>query len=129
MNKFIGIGNLGKDPDIRTTPSGKMVTTFSVGIADGYGDKKTTTWMNVVCWEKLAETAGNNLFKGSKVLIEGKIQNRSYDGNDGQKKYITEVVANHIEFLSPKQEQRHPSPPDPASQFGHDVAPDDEIPF
>lgn len=122
MNKFIGIGNLGKDPDIRTTPNGKMVASFSIGIAEGYGERKTTTWLNIVCWEKLAEVVGNNLSKGSKVLVEGKIQTRSYDGNDGQKKYITEIVASNIEFLSAKKQS------DPASQFGNDV-PEDEIPF
>lgn len=127
MNKWIGIGNLGKDPEVRTTQSGKIVTQFSIGVQDGYGDKKTTTWLNIVAWEKLGETAGNNLFKGSKVLVEGKIQNRSYDGKDGVKRYVTEIIAQHIEFLSPKKQS---DPSDVASQFGgHDVNPDDEIPF
>ena len=125
MNKVFLLGNLGKDPDLLTTQSGKLVAKFSLGVADGYGDKKVTYWHNIVCWEKLAESVGNNLFKGSKVLVEGKITNRSYDGMDGQKKYITEVVAQHVEFLTPKAQR---SANDTASQFGQDV-PDDEIPF
>ena len=126
MNKAILLGNLGKDPDLTTTQSGKMVAKFSLGVADGYGDKKSTSWHNIVCWEKVAESVGNNLLKGSNVLVEGKITNRSYDGKDGQKKYITEIVANHVEFLTPKRQH---DANDPASQFGQDVAPDDEITF
>lgn len=125
MNKAFLIGNLGKDPELNTTQSGKLVTKFSIGVADGFGDKKSTSWHNIVCWEKLAETAGNSLSKGSKVLVEGKITNRSYDGKDGVKRYITEIVANHIEFLSPKRSE---PANDPASQFGQDV-PDDAPPF
>jgi len=126
VNKFIGIGNLGKEPEVRTTQTGKMVTQFSIGIQDGYGDNKSTTWLNIVCWEKLAETAGNFPHKGSKVLVEGKVQNRSYEGKDGQKKYITEIVAMHLEFLTPKAQ---PANQADAGQFGQDVNPDDEVPF
>lgn len=130
MNRVFFIGNLGKDPDIRTTQAGKMVTQFSLGVADGFGQNKTTTWLTVICWEKLAESAGNNLNKGSKVLVEGRLQIRSFDGKDGQKRYATEIVASHIEYLSPKaQSQQATDNSDPASQFGQDVAPDDEIPF
>lgn len=126
MNKYIAIGNLGKDPIVRTTQAGKMVTSFSIGIADGYGEHKTTLWMDVVCWEKLAETAGNFLRKGSKVLIEGKLQRREFEGKDGQKRQVVEVVASNMEFLTPKATPGHA---DTASQFGQDVSPDDEIPF
>ena len=129
MNKFIGIGNLARDPEIRTTASGKIVTSFSIGIQDGYGENKTTTWMNIVAWEKIGESAGNNLTKGSKCLVEGRIQNRSYEGKDGVKRFITEVIAQHIEFLSPKKQNEQITD---AGHFGHDVAPDDDsdqIPF
>lgn len=126
MNRVFLLGNIGKDPEIRTTQSGKLVAKFSLGVAEGYGDKKTTSWHNIVCWEKVAESVGNSLSKGSKVLVEGKITNRSYDGKDGVKRYITEIVANHVEFLTPK---RQADPNDAAAQFGHDVAPDEELPF
>ena len=127
MNKVFLLGNLGKVPEIRTTQSGKMVTSFSLGVQEGYGDKRTTSWHNIVCWEKLAESAGNYLDKGSKVLVEGKLQTRSYEGKDGQKRYVTEIIASHLEFLS-KKAQPADTASDPASQFGQDVAPE-ELPF
>ena len=125
MNKVFLLGNLGKDPEIRTTQSGKMVTSFSLGVQEGFGDRKTTSWHNIVCWEKLAESAGNYLDKGSKVLVEGKIISRSYEGKDGQKRYVTEIVASHLEFLSKKAVQ---PPAADASQFGKDI-PEDELPY
>jgi single-strand DNA-binding protein len=128
MNKWIGIGNLGRDPEVTTTAAGKIVTKFSIGVQDGYGDKKTTTWVSVIAWEKLGETAGNFLHKGSKVLVEGKLVIRSFDGNDGAKKWVTEIVANHLEFLSPKSEPAAAPPSDPAAAFGQDVS-DEEAPF
>lgn len=128
MNRIFVIGNLGKDPEIRTTQTGKMVTQFSLGVADGWGQNKTTTWFTVVCWDKLAESAGNNLNKGSKVLVEGKLQIRQYEAKDGTNRQAVEIVASHIEYLSAK---RQADPADPVSQFGKDVAPDnlDDIPF
>ena len=126
MNRVFLLGNLGKDPEIRTTQSGKMVTSFSLGVQEGFGDRRTTSWHNIVCWEKLAESAGNYLDKGSKVLVEGKITSRSYEGKDGQKRYVTEIIASHLEFLSKKAVQ--PPADDPASQFGQDV-PEDDLPY
>ena len=128
MNKVFLLGNLSKVPEIRTTQSGKMVTSFSLGVQEGYGDKRTTSWHNVVCWEKIAESSGNYLDKGSKVLVDGKINSRNYEGKEGQKRYVTEIIASHLEFLSKKAVQPTDTPAD-ASQFGQDVAPDDEIPF
>jgi single-strand DNA-binding protein len=130
MNKYIAIGNLGKDPAVRTTQAGKMVTSFSIGVADGFGEHKTTLWMDVVCWEKLAETAGNFLHKGSKVLVEGKLQRREFEGKDGQKRQVVEVVASNLELLTPKSTTSDaPRPESPANSFGTDVDPDSEIPF
>ena len=103
-----------------------MVTSFSLGVQEGFGEKRTTSWHNIVCWEKLAESAGNYLDKGSKVLVEGKITSRSYEGKDGQKRYVTEIIASHLEFLSKKAVQ--PPASDPASQFGKDI-PEDELPY
>lgn len=103
MNKVILSGNLGNDPDARYSPAGKAVTTFDIAVSDGYGEHKKTYWFRVVAWEKLAETCANNLKKGRKVLIDGKLTNRQYETNDGQKKKVTEIIANHVEFLD-KQE-------------------------
>lgn len=125
MNKIILTGRLGKDVDVKYTQSGKCVAEFSLAVQEGYGDKKTTTWINIVAWDKLAETCGNYLSKGMSVLVEGRLQIRSYDGKDGQKKYVTEVVAQSIEFL----ERKHEKSASGADGFGAQVFPDEPIPF
>lgn len=101
MNKAILIGNITKDLELRKTPSDKSVVEFSVALNDGYGEKKTTEYVNVVAWEKTAETLVNYCGKGSKVMVEGKIKTDSYDKN-GAKVYKTYVLANNIEFLNSK---------------------------
>ena len=106
MNKVVLIGNIVKDPDLRFTPStGNAVTTVTLAINDGFGEKKKTYYIPVVIWGKTAEAVANNCVKGSKLGITGKITTRSYDAKDGTKRYITEVVADMVggvEFLSPK---------------------------
>ena len=131
MNKVFLLGRLVRDPEIRTTQSGKMWTTFTVAV-DRYGASKEADFIPVVTWEKLAENCGNSLAKGQRALVEGRLQIRSYDGKDGQKRWVTEIVAQSVEFLdrrivTPTAESNVSH--DAASQFGHDVAPDDEIPF
>lgn len=110
MNLAIFNGNLGRDPETKYTQSGKCVCTFSVGVSSGWGDNKRTDWINVVVWDKRAETCSQHLHKGSKVLVEGRIQTRSYDAQDGSKRYVTEVVANNVEFIDrkPQSEQNAP---------------------
>jgi single-strand DNA-binding protein len=104
LNKVMLIGNLGKDPEMRYTPNGKAVTTFSVAVnrsvrgEDG-GRHDAAEWVRVVTWEKLAETANQYLHVGSKVYVEGRLQTRSWDGDDGQKHYLTEVVAHEMLML------------------------------
>lgn len=127
MNKCIITGNLGKEPSTKYTQSGKAVCTFSVGVSSGWGDNKRTDWINVVAWDKRAETCGKCLTKGSKVLVEGRIQTRSYDANDGSKRYVTEVVANEVEFLDrkPQGEQNAPQ----AQDMGGEPVSEEIIPF
>ena len=131
MNKIFLLGRLTRDPEVRTTQSGKMVTSFTLAVdRPGGGDVKND-FINVVAWEKLAEVSGNNLAKGQRAMVEGRLQIRGYDGKDGQKRWVTEVIMQSVEFIdrrnggavAPSKES------DPASQFGQDVAPDDEIPF
>ena len=99
------IGNLGKDPELRYTTSGKAVANFSLATSDSWKDadgnaQERTEWHNIVAWQKLAEICGEWLKKGEKVYIEGRIQNRSYDDkNTGQKRYISEVVAENMIML------------------------------
>jgi single-strand DNA-binding protein len=120
INKIVLTGNLTKDPDVKYTQSGKAVAMFSIAVNDGFGDNQKTYYPNIVVWGKTAETVGNNLVKGSKVGVVGKLTTRSYDNSAGQKVYVTEVVADMyggIEFLgSKKQSQSNPME-------------DEEIPF
>jgi single-strand DNA-binding protein len=110
VNKVILLGNLGKDPEIKYTPSGTAVAKFSMATTYRYKDKNEqwqdqTEWHNVVAWARLAEIAGEYLKKGSKVYIEGRLQTRSWDDkNTNQKKYMTEVVANDLVLLGGRGE-------------------------
>ncbi len=107
VNKVILLGRLGQDPELRYTPSGAAVTTCSLATnevwKDGDGNKRERTeWHRVVLWRKQAELAGEYLKKGSKVYIEGRLQTRSWDDKDGNKKYTTEVVADTMQFMDGK---------------------------
>ncbi len=136
VNKAILIGNLGKDPDLRYTAGGRAVATFSLATSDQWtgqdGEKKESTiWHNIVCWGKTAELAKEYLRKGRQVYIEGRIVNRSYDDKEGNKKYISEVVAQTIQFLGSKPSgdsaggAAEPEAPQSDSRPGDD----DDLPF
>ncbi len=104
VNKVILIGNLGKDPEIRYTPSGQAVATFSMATTRKWRDKEgnpqeQTDWHNIVVWGRQAENANQYLKKGSPVFIEGRIQTRNYDDKEGQKRWITEIVCLSMQFL------------------------------
>ena len=110
VNKVILVGNLGKDPELRYTPSGAAVVTFSLATTERYKDKDgnrqdKTEWHNIVAWRQLAEICGKYLHKGKQIYIEGKIQTRSYDDRDGNKRYITEIVADQMHMLGSRDEQ------------------------
>src|SRR5215813_6502788 len=104
LNKVMVIGNVGRDPEMRYTPNGAPVTTFSVAVnrrwnsAEGQPQEETE-WFRVVTWNKLAETCNQFVTKGSQVYVEGRLRTRSWDGQDGQKHYTTEVVAQIVQFL------------------------------
>ncbi len=102
MNKCILIGNLTKDPELRSTPNGISVCTFSIGVSRRFSNQngeRETDFFNIVVWRKQAENAAKYLRKGSQVGISGQIQNRSYDAKDGSKRYITEIIAEEVQFL------------------------------
>src|SRR6187397_2510317 len=108
LNKVMLIGNLGKDPEMKYTPSGMPVTTFSVAVSRSWRtpegeNREETEWFRVVAWQKLAETCNEYLHKGSKVFIEGRLQTRKYTGQDGQERQIVEVVAQEMQLLDPRQ--------------------------
>ena len=103
-NRVTLIGNLGQDPEIKTTETGKKVTNFTLATDDGYknadGQKiKETTWHNIVAWNGLADIAGKYLKKGREVAVEGRIVYRSYEDKKGATKYITEIVLNDLLLL------------------------------
>lgn len=102
VNSVILVGNLGADPELAYTPSGKAVANFN--LATSFGDDSPTHWHRVKIWEKQAETVAKYLKKGSKACVEGRIEYRSYDDKDGNKRYVTEIMANRVTFLGGKTE-------------------------
>jgi single-strand DNA-binding protein len=110
LNRVTLIGNLGKDPEVKYTPSGTPVAKITLATNERYKDKngewqERTEWHNVVLWQRLAEIAGEYLKKGGKVYIEGRLQTRSWDDKQtNQKKYMTEVVANDLILLGGRSE-------------------------
>ena len=138
MNKVIIVGRLTRDPEVRYTQTGKAVASFSVAVDSGFGDNKRADFIPVVVWDKLAEVCGNNLTKGRRILVEGRLQIRDYE-KDGQKRRAAEVIAQNIEFLDTKQAvgggSSTTSSASPAksgydvSSFGTEVFPEEEIPF
>ncbi|MCQ2399708.1 MAG: single-stranded DNA-binding protein [Clostridia bacterium] len=108
MNKVVLIGNLTRDPELSETPSGVAVCKFSIAVNRDYtnadGDRETD-FFNITVWRGRAENCGKYLKKGNKVAIVGSLQNRSYEDKDGVKRNVTDVVANDVEFLTPKNSQ------------------------
>jgi single-strand DNA-binding protein len=111
LNKAQVIGNAGKDAEVRYTGTGKAVASFSVATTDSWKDKASgqmqerTEWHNIVAWDRLAEICGEYVKKGTRVYIEGKIQNRSYDDKDGNKRYISEIVAQDMMLLDGRRQE------------------------
>ena len=107
VNKAIIIGRLGVDPELNSTNSGKEVARLSIATSETWKDKdgvkqERTEWHRVVCFGKLAEVCMKHVRKGDQVYVEGKIQTRSWEDNDGNKKYATDIIAHNITFLGKK---------------------------
>ena len=134
VNKVILVGNLGKDPEIRTLESGTKKANFTLATTEMYKDKNgqkisLTEWHNIVCWRRFAEIAEQYLEKGKQIYLEGRIRTRSWEDN-GVKKYITEVVADYFTMLSSgvKPEEQSASPVMPeAPPASADY--EDDLPF
>lgn len=104
VNKVILVGNLGKDPEVRYMPNGDAVCNFSIATTDSWKDKagakqERTEWHNIVMYRKLAEIAGEYLKQGSPVYLEGRLQTRKWQTKEGQDRYSTEVIADHMQML------------------------------
>ena len=105
MNKVFLIGRLTRDPELRYTGNNTAVATFSIAVNRNFANQageREADFINIVVWRKQAENVKNYLTQGSQVAIDGRIQTRTYDGQDGQKRYVTEVVADNVEFLGSK---------------------------
>ena len=139
INKVILIGRLGSDPEVRYTPSGVAVANFSIATSEEWTDKDSgekkerTEWHRIVAWRRLGEICGEYLSKGRQVYVEGRLQTRSWDDRDGNKKYTTEIVASDIQFLG-SRETSDGGRPSGGGGGGFQGAPgpgpeDDDIPF
>ena len=109
MNRVILSGGLTRDPEIRYTQTGKAVATLSLAVARGWKKAENSNYppsdyFTVVAWDKTAEFCNKYLTKGSRILVEGRLQSRTYDAQDGSKRYITEVVASELEFIGAKRQ-------------------------
>jgi single-strand DNA-binding protein len=136
VNKVILIGRLGKDPDVRYTPDGTMVTNFNLATDEQWKDKngekvQKTEWHRIVTWGKLAEICGNYLVKGKLVFIEGRIQTRSWEDKEGVKRFTTEIIASNMQMLDSKgQGKTEDASFDAASANSNNGnAPLDDVPF
>lgn len=108
MNKVILVGNLTRDPELTETPSGVAVCRFSIAVSRDYANSdgnRETDFFNITVWRGRAENCGKYLKKGNKVAIVGSLQTRSYEDKDGIKRNVTDVVANEVEFLTPRNAQ------------------------
>ena len=139
VNKVILIGNVGKDPDVRYLDSGVAVATFSLAttergytLQNGTQVPDRTEWHNIVLWRGLAQTAEKYVHKGDKLYIEGKIRSRSYDDQNGVKRYVVEIYADNIDMLTPRgasQPQPQAAPAQQPVQQPVAESPADDLPF
>lgn len=123
MNNIILIGRLTKDPELRYTQAGKAVCSFTLAVDRPYsGEKKEADFINIVVWNKVGENCAQYLKKGRKAAVQGRLQIRSYEDDSGKRHYVTEVVANNVEFLEFSNKQQN-------EDFGIEVDLDEECPF
>lgn len=137
MNKVYLIGNLTRDPEMRSTTTGVSVCNFSIAVNRRFKDadgKAQTDFFNIVAWRQLADLCGKFLMKGKKVAVVGSIQTRSYEAQDGSKRTAYDIVADEVEFLTPAGEApgtrstEFPAPPAPAAS-GFEKVEDEVLPF
>jgi single-strand DNA-binding protein len=138
VNKVILVGNLGRDPEVRTTPSGQPVAKFSLATNRRRKDKDgnrhdETEWHNIVCWGRQAEIAGEYLSKGKQIYVEGRIQTSSWeDRQSGEKKYRTEIICENFQMLGTRGESGGGYRQEAPAAAGNDLGgppEDDDIPF
>ena len=131
MNKVVLVGRLTKDPELRSTNSGLPVSSFTVAVNRNFKNKEgviEADFINISIFGKQADNVHKYCFKGSQVGIEGRIQTRSYDAEDGSKRYVTEVIADNVEFLGSKKDNNNSNYIDPIPQVQNDIHEEIEIP-
>ena len=128
MNHWVGIGRLTRDPNVKYTQSGKAYASFTLAIdrRKSGDDKQQADFIQCVAWEKMAEVISQYCTKGKKIAVEGRIQTRSYDGNDGNKRYVTEVVVQSMEFCDRKGGGASTTN---GGAYAGTPVPDEDIPF
>lgn len=136
VNKVIVLGRLGADPEVKNVSANQTVARLSIATSENWTDKEgqkqeRTEWHRIVVWGKLAELCGKYLVKGRQVYVEGRLQTRSWEDPQGQKKYTTEIVANTVQFLGGGNETTRENRPAATDDFGPEPSFDsaDEIPF
>lgn len=143
MNRVVLVGRLTRDPDLRITPNGVAVATFTLAVNRTFTNQdgeREADFVQCVVWRRQAENVGNYLKKGSLAGIDGRIQTRNYEGQDGKRVYVTEVVAESVQFLEPKsssggqqsnnyQPSNPPNNADPFNNTGKVDITDDDLPF
>ena len=137
LNRVLLIGNVGKDPEIKYLESGIMCATFSLATTERYRSKtgeskEVTEWHNIVCWRSLAEIVEKYIKKGSQLFIEGRIQTRSWEDSNNQKRYTTEIVADKIQMLGKKGDniaQPNSAQISTAAALISNDLPEDDLPF
>lgn len=142
VNKVILVGNVGKDPEVRHLEGGASVASFPLATSETYknktGEKVTTTeWHNIVAWRGLAEISEKYVKKGSQIYIDGRIRTRSYDDKDGNKRYITEIIADTLRLLGKRSDSESssadssfdPDKTSPESDLSNDQSEQDDLPF
>ena len=132
-NHITLLGRLTKDPEVRYVTSGKVVTSFTLAVDRPFLNQegqREADFIPVVVWGKAAELCGNSLAKGHRILVEGRLQIRSYDGKDGNRHWVTEVIANSVEFIERKAEGSAGRPPHAKmTDIGQSVPFDEDVPF
>lgn len=137
LNKVLLIGNLGADPELRYTPGGTQVATFSIATSERWKGQdgkvqESTEWHRIVAWGKLAEICGQYLRKGSRIYIEGKLQTRKWQDRDGSDRYITEIVAREMKMLDTRNSAPAPQQSEPGQAWNPQpqrMVPEEPVPF
>ena len=127
INKAILMGRLTRDPELRYTGSGTPVCSFTIAIPNGYGESQTTDFINCTAWNKTAEFVNKYFSKGKVIIVVGRIQTRSWEGQDGKKNYATEVVASEVSFGDSKKDSD--SVPAVQTENFEDIGMSDDLPF